>query len=225
MSEESFFDYSQHIKKLPPVYSFTNYTPSFGSESIDKEEWFFPDQASVQRKNQFATAVKDEMSPMNLSKVLEFFKKLDSPKLIVEIGVMRNPGIPNTTLQFLQKKPDTCTYLGIDIEDRSYVYKHGKNIHILRMDSANTELIKKIIESFKCEIDFLFIDGLHSIYQVGKELDLITAVRKGGIIGFHDIAVHTGPNTWLDAMKPECFEIHKFHAPADWGVGFLVKKF
>ena len=59
MSEESFFDYSQAIVKLPPIYSFTTYTPSFGSESIDKEEWFFPDQASVQRKNQFATAVKD----------------------------------------------------------------------------------------------------------------------------------------------------------------------
>ena len=58
-----------------------------------------------------------------------------------------------------------------------------------------------------------------------KEVAVINSVKKGGVIGFHDISVHCGPNMWIDAFDPNKFDIHKFRNDNDWGVGFLLKKF
>jgi hypothetical protein len=217
------FDYSEWIQKTPSIYSFTLYTPTL-NEALDKEEFLRITVEDHIKLNTFAHSVPKEMSDMNLSKVREFFGRLVSPRLVVEIGVMRNPGIQNTTQTVLEMKPDTCAYVGIDIEDRSYVKNYGTNIYTLQIDSADTSTIKEYLSRFNTPIDYLFIDGLHSIYQVGKEIDLISLVRKGGVIGFHDISVHTGPNAWMDAFDPDKFEIYKFHAEGDWGIGFLVVK-
>jgi hypothetical protein len=217
------FDYSQWIQKTPSIYSFTLYTPTL-NKTLDKEEFLNITVEDYIKLNTFAKSVPKEMSDMNLSKVREFFGRLVSPRLVVEIGVMRNPGIQNTTQTVLEMKPDTCAYVGIDIEDRSYVKNYGTNIYTLQIDSADTSTIKEYLSRFNIPIDYLFIDGLHSIYQVGKEIDLISLVRKGGVIGFHDISVHTGPNAWMDAFDPDKFEIYKFHAEGDWGIGFLVMK-
>jgi len=217
------FDYSQWIQKKPSFYSYTLYTPTL-NEALDKEEFIITSVEDHIKLDRFAKSVPKEMSDMNLSKVREFFGRLVSPRLVVEIGVMRNPGIQNTTQTVLEMKPDTCAYVGIDIEDRSYVKKYGTNIYTLQIDSAKTSEIKEYLSRFNTPIDYLFIDGLHSIYQVGKEINLISLVRRGGVIGFHDISVHTGPNAWMEAFDPEKFEIYKFHAEGDWGIGFLVVK-
>ena len=217
------FDYSEWIQKTPSIYSFTLYTPTL-NETLDKQEFVNIPLEDYIKLNAFVPSVPKEMSDMNLSKVREFFGRLVSPQLVVEIGVMRNPGIQNTTQTVLEMKPDTCAYVGIDIEDRSYVKKYGTNIYTLQIDSAETSTIKEYLSRFNTPIDYLFIDGLHSIYQVGKEIDLISLVRKGGVIGFHDISVHTGPNAWMEAFDPDKFEIYKFHAEGDWGIGFLVVK-
>ncbi len=219
------FDYSNRIQKLPPKYDFTLYTPSLGSAKIDDEEWAFFSMEDVYKKDAFAQKVQTEMTPMNLAKVSEFFGRLKDPKLIVEIGVMRNPDIPNVTKTLLDAKPTDCAYFGIDIENREYVRNYGTNVHVCQIDSGKTEEIKSALAMFETPIDFLFIDGWHTITQVGKELDLVSCVRKGGIIGLHDIAVHTGPNTWMDAFDPTKFEVHRFYAEGDWGIGFLVKLF
>ena len=217
------FDYSQWIQKKPYIYSFTLYTPTL-NKALDKEEFLNITVEDYIKLDTFAKSVPKEMSDMNLSKVREFFGRLVSPRLVVEIGVMRNPGIQNTTQTVLEMKPDTCAYVGIDIEDRSYVKEYGTNIYTLQIDSADTSTIKEYLSRFNTPIDYLFIDGLHSIYQVGKEIDLISLVRRGGVIGFHDISLHTGPNAWMDAFDPDKFEIYKFHAEGDWGIGFLVMK-
>jgi hypothetical protein len=50
-------------------------------------------------------------------------------------------------------------------------------------------------------------------------------VKKGGVIGFHDISPHAGPNMWMEAFDPMMFDIYKFRDTVDWGIGFLIKKF
>ncbi len=127
---------------------------------------------------------------------------------------------------FLDLKTKTTQYLGIDIEPRPHVSNYTENAFTIQVDSGNTEHIRKIIDHhFRKPIDFLFIDGLHSVEQVKKELALIPLVRKGGVIGFHDISFHAEPNLWMDAFDPKKFDIYKFRADDDWGIGFLIKKF
>jgi hypothetical protein len=212
-------DYASLIDKLEPIYPFTLYTPSLKNRHendsdgavSDSEPWDY---------------CPTEMSDMNLAVVKNCIKMLGNRcKFIVEIGVRRNPDIQNTTDIYLNEKSDDCVYLGIDIEDRAYIKNMKPNVHFLQTDSGDYEKIMTYINThIKRQIDMLFIDGWHSINQVGKEIQLINNVNLGGFIGFHDIAFHPGPNTWMDAFNPEYFEIMKFNEPNDYGIGILYKK-
>jgi predicted O-methyltransferase YrrM len=70
----------------------------------------------------------------------------------------------------------------------------SKNQHItlLRGDSHSPEALKKVTDVFvDRKIDFLFIDGDHSYEGVKKDFEMYSLlVRKGGVIAFHDIALH-----------------------------------
>ena len=212
-------DYTNYIDKLPSVYYFCDYTPSFKRREDNTEDfinYFIP----------LTKPVANEMSDMNLSVLLNYLVQLgDTCKFIVEIGVMRDRNKQNTTLQFLKNKVKDCIYLGIDIEDRSYILSLADNVHFLRTDSGDLNKIVNYINThINRPIDFLYIDGLHSVSQVGKEIALINYVRPGGVIGFHDIAYHPGPNAWIDAFSEKYFHINKYYADSDYGVGVIVKK-
>jgi hypothetical protein len=225
--KENCVDYSAILKKEPPVYDFCVYTPTFSESVKDEDGWLRND--FYMRTNQHPNYVPTEVSQLNLS-ALDLFMGHCVPEngLIVEIGVWRDPNSQTmtSTQLFLEKKKDGTHYLGIDIQDRPHVRNYRPNCEILVMDSGNTPFISRYIqEKYQKPIDFLFIDGLHSLEQVQKELALIYSVKKGGVIGFHDISAHCGPNMWMQAFDPEKFEIHKFRDTHDWGIGFLVKKF
>lgn len=225
--KENYVDYSSILKKEQPVYDFCTYTPTFSETVKDEDGWLRNDFYT--RTNQHPNYVPTEVSPMNIQ-MLDFFREHVVPDngLIVEIGVWRDPNSKTmtSTQLFLEKKKDTTHYLGIDIQDRPHVRNHRPNCEILIMDSGNIPFITRYIqEKYKKPIDFLFIDGLHSLEQVQKELALIYSVRKGGVIGFHDISAHCGPNMWMQSFDKEKFDVHTLRDTHDWGIGFLVKKF
>lgn len=224
--EKNHVDYSTILKKEPALYDFVTYTPSFNESVFDEDGWLRND--FYQRTGQNPNYVPVEVSDMNLSVLDHFSNTVPENGLIVEIGVWRDPHsqTKTSTQLFLEKKKDSTHYLGIDIHDRPHVKNYRPNCDVLQIDSGNTTFLKNYIRSiYNKEIDLLFIDGLHSLEQVKKEIALIELVRKGGIIGFHDISAHCGPNMWIEAFDPEKFEIHKFHRDHDWGIGILVKKF
>lgn len=231
MLKDNKVDYSMILKPEYPIYPFTLYTPTFSIDVNDKDGHLHIQNELhfYYQTNQVWNVVPVEMSDMNREQINKFFKShVQDNGLIVEIGVWRHAGDTTTSTQFyFENKKESCHYLGIDIEERPHILNRGSNIHFLQTDSANIDLIKKTINE-KCEgkeIDFLFIDGLHTVEQVKKELALVNLVRKGGVIGFHDISVHAGPNMWMEAFSPDHFDIYKFRADNDWGVGFIVKKF
>lgn len=220
-------DYSPILKKEAPIYDFCLYTPKLVSGYDDSDDGRLYEYNA--RTNQWWNNVPAEVSLMDLLRLYDFFKKsVPENGLIVEIGVWRDPNSQYTSTKlFLDNRPKDTEYLGIDIEPRPHVLQYGKEkTYMLQTDSANTKTIKDSIQNIiKKQIDFLFIDGLHTIDQVGKELALIDLVKKGGVIGFHDIACHCGPSAWIDTFDPALFEIYKFYRDDDWGVGFIVKKF
>jgi predicted O-methyltransferase YrrM len=68
----------------------------------------------------------------------------------------------------------------------------GQRIDLIRGDSHGTEVFGEFQKSLGAhKIDFLFIDGDHSYAGVKKDYELYSPfVRKGGVIAFHDVAVH-----------------------------------
>jgi len=222
----NYIDYSIVLKKEDPIYNFTLYTPTYSIPTKDVDGFIWNDLIITEEHNNH---VPYEMTHMNIKQLYSVLKNyVSSDGLIVEIGVWRDPNSPNpvSSSLFIYEKNDICSYLGIDIEDRSYILNLKPNIHFLQTDSSNFDIIKNYIDTnIKKEIDFLFIDGLHTVEQVKKELALINLVKKGGVIGFHDISAHAGPNMWMEAFDPMMFDIYKFRDTVDWGIGFLIKKF
>lgn len=184
-----------------------------------------------------------EFSPANQRCLLnEILKVKSKTNTIVEIGVARLinkqfhptqggviaeldiPFEESSTSIFLRSKNDSTTYLGIDIEDKSYLEAYKPNVHTLQAKSEDFEVVSnKMKEVGINQIDFLFIDGWHSINQVLDELWYLQFMKPGGVIGFHDVNHHPGPKAVLEALNPEIFEITNYNTP-DWGIGFAKIK-
>lgn len=168
----------------------------------------------------------EEFSSCNKINLLEKLLSLNLDSgVIVEIGVSRNK-FENTSTYILTKyKKNNTIYLGIDIEDKSFLEEKFENTHTLISRSEDyTKVLEKFLELGITEIDFLFIDGWHSINQVIDELFWVQMVRPGGIIGYHDTNNHPGPSKIISLFKPELFEVERCcQSPLDWGISFVKK--
>jgi cephalosporin hydroxylase len=69
----------------------------------------------------------------------------------------------------------------------------NQTVHLVRADSHSKASLHKIEAILKgAKLDFLFIDGDHTYDGVKKDFEMYSPLlRKGGLIAFHDICVHT----------------------------------
>ncbi len=75
------------------------------------------------------------------------------------------------------------------------------------------------------EIDFLFIDGWHSINMVINDWLYTEKLSKNGIVGFHDTNRHPGPFYVFEAIDENLYYKYKyFEELEDWGISFAIKK-
>lgn len=163
------------------------------------------------------------------SLLTEFTKIKDTCKVIVEIGVARmstNRMEDTSTTIFLNNKKDDTIYLGIDIEDKKFLEIIGPNIYTIKSKSENYEgVLEKFKELGIEKIDFLFIDGWHSVNQVIDESFYFNFLTKGSIVGFHDTNYHPGPSKMVRNLNPEIFGIKLYcESEDDWGIGFAFMK-
>jgi len=181
--------------------------------------------------NPFELVGNKEFSVCNQAALTnEFVKVKDQTKVIVEIGVSRityNQSYDQTSTSIFlnHKRPDTL-YLGIDIDDKIFLQGLGRNIFTLQSKSENYEVIKAKLDALKItQIDFLFVDGWHSINQVIDELWYVDFMKPGGIIGFHDTNYHPGPSRIIKNLNPDIFEVTQYcEQQDDWGIGFAKIK-
>lgn len=166
-----------------------------------------------------------EVTDCNRHALLQQFSRVrDSAKSILEIGIGRNAEQSFAYVFFNSKKKDT-TYIGLDIEDRSFLNNSEKNIHTLIADSSDYDQnLAKFKELGVEKFDFIFIDGWHSINQVLRDWEYTNLLSDGGIVGFHDTSCHPGPNAFVNALDPEKWIVEKNMCPNDWGIGFAWKK-
>jgi len=161
-----------------------------------------------------------EFTECNCNELREALRKMKRCKSILEIGVDRNNISSTKTLLSLKDKD--CVYIGIDIRDCSYLNDPENNSFFMQERSENIETVKNFINSKGIsELDFIFIDGWHSINQVLKEWEYTSMLSQNGIVGFHDTNNHPGPTLFVDNLNNDWIVEKKcFH---DWGISFVKK--
>ena len=175
----------------------------------------------------FAYTVKQEFSIHNQKKLLEYFNSIKNDcKCIVEIGVNRNFYELTSTSIFLENKNNDTVYIGVDLDDKSFLNNTERNIFTVRTNSINRNEIYGLMNSLNIkEIDFLFIDGWHSINMVINDWLYTEKLSKNGIVGFHDTNRHPGPFYVFEAIDENLYYKYKyFEELEDWGISFAIKK-
>ena len=79
------------------------------------------------------------------------------------------------------------------------------NVVLIEGDSHTAETKQQVVDALGCELlDFLFIDGDHSVGGVQKDFDDYgPLVRPGGLVAFHDIkhcAYHRQAGCYVDVF-------------------------
>lgn len=166
-----------------------------------------------------------EFSECNrISLTEQFLKVKDKCRSIVEIGVCRNKK-DSSTYCFLNNKKDETIYAGIDLEDKAFLNNASKNIFTIKNNSADYENNMQFFK--RCgisEIDFLFIDGNHSINEVLWEWEYTNILSEDGIVGFHDTSGHEGPYEFIRALDKNKWDVIENACPDDYGIGFAKRK-
>jgi cephalosporin hydroxylase len=166
-------------------------------------------------------------TPLDHDALTYAYNKLTSPpKLIVEIGVNRSETYEvSSTSTLLKLKPHECMYIGIDLDDKSSINSIENNVFTLRNDSADYEQLYQLMEWYGHEqIDFMFVDGWHSVNQVLKEWKYWEKMIPNGVMAFHDTNYHPGPVALLDVIDTNIFSVEWFgRGEADWGVGVVQR--
>jgi predicted O-methyltransferase YrrM len=180
--------------------------------------------------------------PDELLGLCTIFKE-KNPKTVLEIGTANG----GTLFCFSKLAPRDAIIISIDLPDGAFGGGYPKNkiplyrsfkkdnqeMFLLREDSHAEETVQKVRDILRGkQVDFLFIDGDHTYEGVKRDFELYsTLVGRGGIIAFHDIAVHPKNigcfvNLFWDEIKGKC--VHKeFIADKDqgWaGIGVLFLK-
>jgi cephalosporin hydroxylase len=144
---------------------------------------------------------------------------------IMEIGVSRN-GLGSFTNAMLTQKPDHIPYLGVDIDDKSFLNDKTKNIYTIRCDSFEQEKVRAYMKEIGMEkISILFIDAWHSVNAVINDWLYTDMLSDDGIVFFHDTNGHPGPTVFLDAIDPKQYVVTKYFEdkPLDFGISTAVR--
>ncbi len=168
--------------------------------------------------------VRGEFTKENAEALTEHFLRVrDNCSAILEIGVCRNDQESSTHCFLKNKKPETV-YLGIDIDDKTFLDDASLNIHTFQHTSF--DLVTNF-EKFRSlgitQFDFIFIDGWHSINAVMTEWEYTRLLSPTGIVGFHDTNYHPGPKEFVDAINREKWNVAKL-CPDDYGISFAWRK-
>jgi len=166
-----------------------------------------------------------EFSECNRAQLLEKFLKVkDQAKAVLEIGVHRN-GSESSTHVFLNNKNPETIFIGIDLEDKSFLHGLKSNVHTIKNNSSNIEDNMNEIRNLGIEqFDFIFIDGWHSINQVYADWEYTRWLAPGGIVGFHDTAAHPGPFLFVRNLNTDKWNVEINCCPYDNGIGFAWPK-
>ena len=142
---------------------------------------------------------------------------------IMEIGVHRNNTDSISTI-LMKKKPDPAIYVGIDIEDKSYLSNPTENIFTIKANSHDQIFIRQSLQNLGInKLDLLMIDGWHSVNACINDWMYSDILNDNGVVIMHDSNAHPGPIALYDAIDENLFDKERYCLD-DNGIAVAWKK-
>ena len=148
-----------------------------------------------------------EISSCNQEIVRDVVYKLRNDcQAILEIGVNRNG--PDSLSQILMdNKPQGCAYVGIDINDKSFLNNAEHNIHTIQANSHDQLNIRNKIEKIGIkQFDLIMIDGWHSVNTCVNDWCYVDLLSNHGVVILHDTNAHPGCCALFHAVDETLFD-------------------
>lgn len=207
------------FRKLPTNINGLKYTPSFIFPFLDNKDriapFFWIKDVPIEFSKQNQLLLKDIL-----------IKNKDKINNVLEIGVSRSVNNSSTKIIFDHKCID-CKYLGVDIEDKSFLDNPNKNINTIKVDSINRKTVFEKMKSLGINyFDLILIDGWHSVSSVINDWHYSQLLSENGIVILHDTSCHPGPFLLFGAIDEALYEKQKFFndSISDWGMAVIQKK-
>jgi hypothetical protein len=167
-----------------------------------------------------------EVSDANLDvvrNVVTEMKDRDALHAILEIGVNRN-GERSMSRILLDERPEQCHYLGVDIDDKSYLDDHDHLIYTVQCSSSDQSKVRdRLREMGVGIIDLLFIDGWHSVNQCVNDWRYTDLLSPTGVVILHDTNSHPGCVALFEAVDPALYHKTRYCLEADYGIAVFRK--
>lgn len=183
-----------------------------------------PEISNDQDHPLYHSHVMVECSDCNLAVARDVVAGLgDRLGAILEIGIARPAnGQQSLSHVLMAHKPEGCVYLGVDIDDRSYLDQPGRRIHTLRSDSHDQAAVRgRLAELGVDRIDLLLIDGWHSVNACINDWRYADLLSPGGVVMLHDTNAHPGPVALYEAVDPALFDRVRHCTTGDNGLAVM----
>jgi predicted O-methyltransferase YrrM len=178
-----------------------------------------------------------------LSGLLNWMAKCPQPRAILEIGTARG----GTLFCWCAMAAPDATVISLDLPGgihgggyppwKIFFYRRfaqpKQKIHLLRGDSHSPKMLDEVKKSLPPGgLDFLFIDGDHTLEGVRRDYEMYSPlVKPGGTIVFHDVCVHRVEyNCHVDKFWNEIkqgrehWEFIENPAQGQYGIGVITAK-
>lgn len=142
----------------------------------------------------------------------------------MEIGVNRD--IISMSTIIMDEKPADCFYLGIDLDDKSYLNDPSRNIWTMQANSHDQHAVRRFLDRHNVkQLDLLFIDGWHSVNTTVNDWRYADLIRPGGVVILHDTNTHPGCVAVFEAVDENMFTKNRLCTTGDFGISVFVRKF
>jgi Cephalosporin hydroxylase len=214
-AEEYYEKTKNLIKQLPTEIQGLKYFPSLE-----------PEISNDQDQPAFGWVSSEEISDDNLRVMRDVVSSLGADlHAAMEIGVNRN-GERSMSRVIMDDRPAGSFYLGIDIEDKSYLNDPSTNTHTLQCSSGEQAVIRTLLKAMRIEqLDLLMIDGWHSVNMTVNDWRYAELVRPGGYVVLHDTNSHPGCVATFEAVDEALWEKQRFSIDKnDFGIATFKRK-
>lgn len=191
---------------------------------------YFPDLEPEVDNNQdgppFGWTAIQEISECNREIVKQAVEHLGTDlRAAMEIGVDRSNERSMSRI-IMEQRPTGSFYLGIDINDKSYLNNAEDNTWTLQCNSHDQTTIRDFLASQNItQLDLLFIDGWHSVNTCVNDWRYTDLIRPGGIVLLHDSNGHPGCAALFDAVDDALYDKKRYCTEdTDFGISAFMRK-
>lgn len=129
----------------------------------------------------------------------------------MEIGVDRNSNVESMSKIILRNRPVGSFYLGVDIDDKSYLNNEETNTWTVQCNSHEQDRIRTFLKEKSIEkLDLLFIDGWHSVNTTINDWKYADLLSDNGVVIVHDTNRHPGDVALCQAVDKSLFTVTRY---------------